>query len=238
MKKTMPFITFFLSFLYAFLPVCSIILYIFGYTFSLFNYAVFSVALALVSVSATILVLKKQDESTEKSIRILTAVLPLLAIVNWAVYLFKSKEYSKEAIIVTVCMPICFVCAVILTARFCKPLFLKISSIFLPLLPLLALIPLTVFTLFSFGINTVVGTLPSPKDSYYAEIVDSDQGALGGNTVVYVHKNDGIDAFAFSITKTPQRIYMGEWKEYETMDIYWKNEHCLIINSEEYFINQ
>lgn len=230
MKKTMPFITFFLSFLYAFLPVCSIILYIFGYTFSLFNYTVFSVALALISVAATILVLKKQDKSTKKSIRILTAVLPMLAILNWAVYLFKSKQ----VIAVTVCMPICFVCAVILTAKFCKPLFLKISSIFLSIL---LIIPLAVFMLFPFGINTVVGTVPSPKDSYYAEIVDSDQGALGGNTVVYVHKNDRIDAFVFSITQTPKRIYTGEWKAYETMDIYWETEHCLIINSEEYFIS-
>lgn len=238
MKKSLPFFTSLLSALYTFLPLFTITLYIFGYTFSLFNYAVFSVALALISVVATVLVLKKQDEAIERKIRILTAFLPLLAIINWAVYLFKSKEYSKEAVIVTVCMPICFLCAIILTARFCKPFILKISSIFLPIL---ALIPLAVFTLiilFPFGINTVVDTIPSPKNSYYAEIVDSDQGALGGNTIVYVHKSGGINAFVFSITKTPQRVYLGEWKEYEDIQIYWKSERCLVINSEEHFISQ
>ena len=34
--------------------------------------------------------------------------------------------------------------------------------------------------------NTVVNRILSPKNTCFAEIVDSDQGALGGNTVVYV----------------------------------------------------
>ena len=71
---------------------------------------------------------------------------------------------------------------------------------------------------------------------YYAEVIDSDQGALGGDTLVNVYKKGELNIFIFKIKKKPQRVYLGEWGEYKNMQIYWKNENCLIINSTEYKI--
>ncbi len=102
-------------------------------------------------------------------------------------------------------------------------------------LPLLAVsFPVVLFG--NFGVNTVVDRIYSPNETYYAEIVDSDQGALGGDTVVYAHKNSRLNLLVLTISKTPQRVYLGEWKEYETMKIEWKNEQCLLIDSKEYLI--
>ena len=39
-----------------------------------------------------------------------------------------------------------------------------------------------------FGKKTVVQTIPSPSGKYYAQVIDDDQGALGGNTIVEVCK--------------------------------------------------
>ncbi|MBQ8762838.1 MAG: hypothetical protein IJZ07_01890 [Clostridia bacterium] len=86
--------------------------------------------------------------------------------------------------------------------------------------------------------NTVVKTISSPSKEYYAEVVDSDQGATGGSTVVYIKKSDSVNLLFATIEKAPERAYLGEWREYETMDIYWKDKNTLIINSSEYIINQ
>lgn len=79
--------------------------------------------------------------------------------------------------------------------------------------------------------KTVADRIISPEGTRIAEIIDSDQGALGGNTVVYVKNIYKTDFLVFSIRKN-KRIYIGELKE--KLDIEWKNEDCLIINSKEY----
>ena len=98
------------------------------------------------------------------------------------------------------------------------------------------IISLTVAAFGNIGINTVIDRIHSPDETYYAEIVDSDQGALGGDTIVYVYKSRKLNLFVMTISKTPKRVYLGEWKEYETMQIEWKSESCLLIDSEEYSI--
>lgn len=81
--------------------------------------------------------------------------------------------------------------------------------------------------------NTVVGRILSPESTRFAEIVDSDQGALGGNTVVYVKDTLVTDFLLFSV-RNEERIYIGELGE--EIQIKWINEDCLKINSEEYVI--
>ena len=89
----------------------------------------------------------------------------------------------------------------------------------------------------NFGSNTVVKTVDSPDGSQYAEIISVDQGALGGSTVVNVNKyNKNLSLLLFNISKKPNRVYIGEWGEFEDMDIYFKNEECLVIDGTEYEI--
>lgn len=88
----------------------------------------------------------------------------------------------------------------------------------------------------NFGQNTVVNSIPSPNGTYYAEVIDSDQGALGGNTWVVIYDGKGVNALAFKISKKPQRVYCGKYGEYKNMELCWKDDHCLIINAVEYEI--
>lgn len=82
--------------------------------------------------------------------------------------------------------------------------------------------------------NTVIDRIISPESTLFAEIVNADQGALGGNTVVYIKGMHKTDFILFSIRKN-KRIYVGEWKE--NPKIKWKDENCLIINSKEFDVN-
>ncbi len=90
----------------------------------------------------------------------------------------------------------------------------------------------------NFGENTVVKTVESPNKEYYAEVIDSDQGALGGNTFVDVYEKSIIKTPILTVCKKPKRIYSGKWGEYKKMQIYWKDDTCLVINSVEYKITR
>ncbi len=89
---------------------------------------------------------------------------------------------------------------------------------------------------FNIGQNTVVKTVESPSGKYYAQVIDSDQGALGGDTFVDVYEKSRINAVILKVEKVPQRVYTGDWGEFENMQIYWKDDGCLVINSNEYEI--
>jgi hypothetical protein len=118
------------------------------------------------------------------------------------------------------------------------------ETVFSVIIALLALIlvPMICFSVFmvvffgSIGEDTVIQTLPSPDGNRYAEVIDCDQGALGGDTLVDVYQDCGINAILFKIEKKPQRVYFGDWGEFENMQIHWKDDNCLVINSVEYEI--
>ncbi|MEE1010507.1 MAG: hypothetical protein U0L11_00560 [Acutalibacteraceae bacterium] len=216
----------------AFLPLCKAICRCFGYEFTLFNYTVCAVIFTVVSVFCVIGSSITKEKIIKKSDTAMLTFLPLFSVINWVVYLFKSSD----KVIVTICMLICFVCTAIMAIKHIRPIFLKIISIFTPSLALFPIALLSFLLLLPFGRNTVVKTIPSPEGTYYAEVTDSNQGALGGDTLVHIHKSKKLDFLLFDITKTPERIYTGDWKEYETMQIHWKNEHCLVIDEIEYSI--
>jgi hypothetical protein len=110
--------------------------------------------------------------------------------------------------------------------------FLKGVLVGLTSLALVLLLPLMGFLLiFSFGQDTVVQTVYSPEATYYAEVIDSDQGALGGDTLVEVYNTKKkIELFFLTVQKNPQRVYFGEWGEFQTMKLEWESEQILLIN--------
>lgn len=233
MKDKKRFILFIPIIASLFLPVSTFVLYIFGYTVSLKNYSVFSAVFSLIILVSTALILKREKTNYGKSMRFFYALLPLFSLINAFIYVFKSRT-----LFVAVCMAVCIICSAIICEKICKSDLVKILSVtFSSLLFVLFLIFSASFIFFSsFSENTVKRNIPSPDGAYYAEIIDSDQGALGGDTVVYVHKNSKLDLLILTVSKIPQRVYIGEWREYEAMQIQWKGNSCLLINSKEIHI--
>lgn len=210
-----------------FFPVLTLVFYCVGYTVNLFSYVVFSAVSALIFL--IILWICKNEEIGKPM-----AFLPIFSLINLAVYVYKSKS-----VVVLICMGICFICSAIIAEKACNSSKAKVASVLSSMVltvPVL-IVSLAVVLFGKIGVNTVIDKIYSPEKTYYAEIVDSDQGALGGDTVVYVHKNNTLNLLILTISKTPERVYIGEWREYETMQITWKNESCLLIGSEEYYID-
>ena len=206
----------------------------FGYTLVLFSVPVVAISVAVLSVCVVVLDIIYKNTITNRVLCGVIATISPLSLINTFFYLMESDQVS-----ILVSGVVCFVCCCILTVKHAKPMALKIVAL---VLSALLTLPIGLFGLlvvfFPIGQNTVVQTVESPSGRYYAELIDSDQGALGGDTLVTVHeRGKDINLIFFKMEKKPQRVYLGEWGKFKDMEIYWKDDGCIVINSVEYEID-
>lgn len=90
-----------------------------------------------------------------------------------------------------------------------------------------------------FGQISVVRQVPSPDQSQTAEIVDVDLGATGGSTLVRLAplEGKGIPVLIGELVRGKVVVYEGEWGEFETMELYWKDDKTLVIDGTDYKAN-
>lgn len=55
--------------------------------------------------------------------------------------------------------------------------------------------------------------------------------------MVDVYENFKLDLLLFEIKKIGKRLYDGDWGEGRNMEVYWKDNDTLVINSIEYNIS-
>ena len=213
-------------------PAGSLIAACFGYTFELISVSAFAIAIAALSVCTVVLDLICKNTLDNNTIRILLAIITPFSLINAVFYIFECSQIWVIASVLLSAGCCCY-----LTVKY-EPLALKVVVL---VLSALMILPICFFSFIAlifgnFGQNTVVQTVESPSGKYYAQVIDSDQGALGGDTHVDVYQDCGINALVFKIEKKPQRVYFGEWGEFNNMQIHWKDDNCLVINSVEYEI--
>ena len=231
MKKAISILMCLLFVLTILYPAGVIITACFGYSFQLISVSAFAIAIAALSVCIVILVFKNQLES--RTVQILLAIITPLSLINAVFYIFECPQIWVIASVFVSVGCCCF-----LVVKHGKPLALKIVALVLSALMILPIGFISFIALIFGNIdqNTVVQTVESPSGKYYAQVIDSNQGALGGDTLVDVYQDCGINALIFKIEKKPQRVYFGEWGEFNNMQIHWKDDNCLVINSVEYTI--
>ena len=205
----------------------------FGYSFELISVSAFAIAIAAISVCIVVLDFICKNTLENNTIRILLAIITPFSLINAVFYIFACPQIWVIASVLLSAGCCCY-----LTVKYGKPLALKIVAL---VLSALMILPIGFFSFIALifgniGQNTVVQTVESPSGKYYAQVIDSDQGALGGDTLVDVYKKSGINLILFKIEKKPQRVYFGEWGEFNNMQIHWKDDNCLVINSVEYEI--
>lgn len=212
-------------------PVGAVLCALFGYRFTLNCVAGYC---AVFAVLALLVVLFFKAPSEHRIDGVLMAILLPLSLVSALFYIA-----AVRSIVVVVSVLVTEVCCCILATKHGKPIALKIVALVLSALMVVPAGFLGFMTYFfaHIGRNTVVTTVESPSGKYYAEVVDSDQGALGGDTLVDVYESEKLNAILFTIEKKPQRVYFGDWGEFRDMEIYWKDDHRLVINSDEYEID-
>lgn len=235
MKKATVILIDILFALLALLPGGKLICACFGYTFELISIPAFSVILALLSICTMVFCFCAKEPVENRTAEVLAAIISPLSMVCAVVSLFQCNS------VLTIAASFIYLaCCFIITLLGGRPPVLKVIDLVLSALMIIPVGFLLFFVLLfgDFGQNTVVQTVESPNGQYYAQVIDSDQGALGGDTLVDVYRNKGIDLIILKIRKKPQRVYLGDWGEYENMEIYWKDDTCLVIDSVEYEISK
>lgn len=233
MKRAISVSCYVLFVLTVLLPFGTLFSACFGYTFEFADVTVFAIVTTLLSVLLAFLSIKEKEAPDGRVIRVLFALFFPLSLINAVFYIIEDRS-----VLVIACMFVCVCCSLFLTVKHGKPSALKITALTLSVLMLFP-IGFLGFTALIFGDmvkSTVVKSIQSPGGVYYAEVTDSDQGAFGGDTLVDVYKNKGINALIFRISQKPQRVWDGDWGEHKDMEIHWKDDSCLVINSVEYII--
>ena len=214
-----------------FVPVASLALICFGYRFYLGDYKLYTVVMASLLAVDTVLSQIFRDVQAGKSTGIMSLILPPMVLVNWGLFVFQSVD-----VVLLFSLVISFFCSCVLALRYSKKLLPVTISIVLStvlLLPLLAVTFLEILIGQHLG-WTVVETVYSPEQTYYAQVIDDDQGGLGGASHVYVYENSGIDLGVFRTEKLLKKIYYGRWMAYTDMEISWRSDNCLVIDGKEY----
>ena len=214
-------------------PVGALVSAFFGYTFELTSVLAVSAVIAVISVFTVISGIISKDKIFNKGIIILSYILFPLSFINAVIYIFESGE-----LLVAICMIVSAVCCFFIMIRniMSKVSKIIVSVLFSLMSAFVIFFAFIVLTFGNIGQNTVIKSIDSPSGNLYAQVIDSDQGALGGDTLVNVYEKREIDTFIFKLKDKPQRVYLGEWREYESMNISWKDDKCLVINSVEYEI--
>lgn len=233
MKKVISALLFLLLVLTLLSPVGTLVSACFGYTFQLTSIFAVSVIIAVISVLTMIFSIISKDKIISEGIIILLYILTPLSFINTVIYIFESGHIS-----VAVCVLISFVCSSFLMIRNIVPKKRKIIvSVLCALMTAFVLFFAFMMLMFgNIGQKTVIKSIESPNRKFYAQVIDIDQGALGGATIVDVYEKREINVFVFLLKDKPQRVYLGEWRAFENMQIYWKDDNYLVVNSVEYEI--
>lgn len=200
----------------------------FGYSFSISDFTVFSVITALIFITLTILSLKQNSAPYSKASLVIFLITTPLSIIDIFFYIVFGGISSRASIFLLL-IPI--VCSFYLMLKYAEVTIIKPIILSLSVILLLMILPLILFfSIFFPSPNTVVKTVYSPSTRRYAEVINSDQGALGGDTLVDVYVADN------PFFKISKRVYEGRYGEWGNMIIYWKDKHTLVINSKMYYI--
>lgn len=89
----------------------------------------------------------------------------------------------------------------------------------------------------NFSSSTVVRAEYSPDNRYIAEVIENNQGALGGATLVTVRENKELRLPTLAIQKKASCLYTGRYGEFEDMLLSWKSNDMLRIQDRVYTVS-
>ncbi len=224
-------------------PLSIIITAFVGYTFDIRSYPLWTILLLLLSGLLAVLMYRFESRETSKADRILLTVSLFMSLLNWGVCIFTgtgNKNIAHNAILIGVLIAL-FAVTVFVSIIYIKPHKKRIARSTVKVIcagllaSLLVYLSFIVIVFSGFGQNTVVQTVNSPTGRYTAELVDSNQGALGGDTVVYVTDNMLSANFGlFTVHKQKEIVYIGEWGEFKTMTLRWVDKDTLSVGGYQY----
>jgi hypothetical protein len=199
---------------------------------------IWSIATSGVIIWLTYSGFKNRQKAGTLTFAYLAASLPFFAIVFIVSKLFvvvSRDELANALFVVQSC--IILTCSIILFFAYHHGRISKIVLGIMYAVPTLVLLfVLSLVLLFAgFGKDTVVTSALSPNSVFLAEVIDSDHGATGGSTYVYVARQNFFAKYLVGEFK--EAVYYGRWGESFSMTLHWESDYELYINGERYIIS-
>lgn len=177
LKKTVTVLSYLLFALTVLYPVGVLSTALAGYRFEPVSLPVFVCIVAVLSLFVAVFYSKYEPEN--KGVSVLLAVITPLSLIN-AVFCV----YRCPCLVVLAGVILASACCCSLTVSRGRPSALKVVSLVLSGITVVPMLYSCFFSLlFSYwGTLTVIKTVESPNGQYYAEVIESNQGALGGES--------------------------------------------------------
>ncbi|MBQ8815209.1 MAG: hypothetical protein IJZ85_12030 [Lachnospiraceae bacterium] len=210
------------------LPVSAATLSVFGFELFLRHELVLAFVNTVTFSGLSVHLLKHTEWKEDKAPVILFTVMLPLAVCD----LYLSMWMSKSIIVTLLAVLRVILSAVLMLTGSARRVLKVICTIIsATMLLLFAVVAVMFFTFGQIGYKTTVNICVSPEGTHRAEVIDCNQGALGGDTVVEVYdERCRLDLYFIEIYKAPEMVYLGEWGEFKDMEVYWESEQVLIIN--------
>ena len=190
------------------------------------NETVYAALCALIGLAAA--VATRAEAGAEKSAARNVADLLLIPVAFWNFVLCVRVSVNPAALL---CMLVSFGCCLIVSLTNNHRLVFKSLS---AVLAILLILPTLLVSFASwFGATKVVRSVDAPSGSLYAEVIVHDQGALGGSVEVAVSRRIA-ETPVFTLSARQETVYDGPWRDFRDMDLYWKDDACLVIDSTAY----
>lgn len=215
-----------LLFLHGFAPVGYGIARAIGWEFLIYSELPFFLGLTIITLTVTVR-LKWSKHPTA----LVVALYPV-SIVNSVICLWITK--SLMAIPCVAVFVIC--CGTLFRELAPVNIWRKLVSV-LSVLLVLALIVLSAVVVFAdgFGYIEVIQQIDSPEGTYTAQLIEVNEGALGGATLVKIWDNARtVHLGPTCLTPAHQEAYRGDWGEFMDMTLSWQDDSTLLINERAY----
>lgn len=210
LKRAYTIMTVILFLLMTFPPLLRITVFLLGYRVECIRTYGLTFVVAIFSASTLIAGLGASERNIGRVRGLLSVLLTPLSVI-YTLSLYQKSGISAEA----VCLTATVICSAVISVVCGRPQILKAIMLTVSVLPILA--SLVIGSALA-DIRTVVKSRDLPGGRYRIEVVDSDQGALGGNTLIYLCTRQEIGVLFFRIKEKPKLIYTGDYGEWESSD--------------------
>ena len=209
-------------------PSICILAKLLHYSFTVNNGIVYAIVSSVLYCGIGILLICRKERRIGKISSVFLSVSLLLNQINTLMFIFRADNQAAMLL-----MALWFVMTAILVAVYVKNT--ALTATFYTLSGILVL-PIFLFIMLSvFGARTVIAREASPDMRYCAEVIDDDQGALGGATILMVYRLDGSFSIgSFDFRKSQTELRSGPWGEFESLS--WQDSEHLSMNGTIYEI--
>lgn len=211
-----------LFFLTCLFPGLCLLTRLFRYTLLVNSGIAFVCLTSVLYFGIAILLLKRAEDTRRKLPSLLLCFCPLLNQICALFILFYTEDLIAvllQASWILITIP--------LVEQYARSMGLKVANYVLA--GVLALPILLILPWIGFGSRTALATEASPDSRFVAEVIDSDEGALGGTTRLLVYRNDkSFSVGSFSFRKDQKEVYSGPWGEFESLS--WIDGETLSLN--------